>query len=147
VRQPISVSSQLPTIATNVTIDGYQSARPEHRPEWIQCDAVHLSERPGHRHQWAAHQRLQALTVRGLAIGNFSGSGIAWMSSGATGRGHQIGNAFGANARASTSPAPVRSRRWLLRQHASANLIGSNTNYVYIDTPTGKNTIAGTWSG
>ena len=148
----LSVSSQLPTIATNVTIDGYTNpgASPNTDPNGFNATLCIYLNGQGTVTNGLRTSGSGRLTVRGLAIGNFSGSGIRLdVGSGHLVAGNQIGNAFGANGTGvyitgTSSLATVGYSDDI----ASANLIGGNTNYgIYIDAATGKNTVAGNLIG
>jgi hypothetical protein len=148
----LSVSSQLPTIATNVTIDGYTNpgASPNTDPNGFNATLCIYLNGQGTVTNGLRTSGSGRLTVRGLAIGNFSGSGIRLdVGSGHLVAGNQIGNAFGANGTGVTiTGTSSLSTVGYSDNIASANLISGNTNYgVYIDTPTGKNTIAGNLIG
>jgi len=148
----LSVSSQLPAIATNVTIDGYTNpgASPNTDPNGFNATLCIYLNGQGTVTNGLSTSGSGRLTVRGLAIGNFSGSGIRLaVGSGHLVAGNQIGNAFGANGTGvyitgTSSLATVGYSDDI----ASANLISGNTNYgVYIDAPTGKSTVAGNLIG
>jgi hypothetical protein len=148
----LSLSSQLPTIATNVTIDGYTNpgASPNTDPNGFNATLCIYLNGQGTVTNGLRTSGSGRLTVRGLAIGNFSGSGIRLdVGSGHLVAGNQIGNAFGANGTGVTiTGTGSLSTVGYSDNIASANLISGNTNYgVYIDTPTGKNTVAGNLIG
>ena len=148
----LSLASQLPSIATNVTIDGYTNPGGSQNtdPNGFNATLCIYLNGQGTVTNGLTTSGSGRLTVRGLAIGNFSGSGIRLgVGSGHLIAGNQIGNAFGANGTGVTiTGTSSLATVGYSDDTASANLISGNTNYgVYIDGATGKNTVAGNLIG
>lgn len=143
----LSLSSALPDITTNITIDGYTNPGSVPNTTTTGFNATLCVYLHG---QGSIADGLHTsgggrLTVRGLAIGGFTDAGIRLdVGSGHSIGGNQIGNAFGTNGKGIyISGTSTLSFVGGYDDPAVVNLIGGNTGYgVYVDAASGQNTIA-----